>query len=237
MDKKHIEVCLTPEQIHHFDLSGKIVVVTDVLRATSCMVTGLAHGLDSIIPVATLEECQAYQLKGYLAAAERGGRQVEGFDLGNSPFEYMNPDLKGKSVVVSTTNGTQAITKSMQARSILIGAFLNLSAVAKHLIFSDKDVVIHCSGWKGLFSMEDTLFAGALLDKLRLTHSSESDAALMALTMYQQAKSDVSAFIHKANHAQRLSRFNISKDIDFCCRLDEYSVVPQLIGREIKVSR
>ena len=233
MDKKNIDVCITPEQIHHFDLQGKIVVITDILRATSCMVTAMANGVKSIIPVATLEECQEYQLKGYLAAAERGGEQVEGFDLGNSPFEYMNPALQGKSVAVTTTNGTQAISKSLKADAVLIGAFLNLSAVAKHLVFSDRDVVIHCSGWKGLFSMEDTLFAGALLDRLSKTHSFESDAALMALTLYQKAKADLSGFIHGANHAQRLAKFNIQKDIDFCCKTDQYNVLPQLKGKEI----
>ncbi|MEQ9301497.1 MAG: 2-phosphosulfolactate phosphatase [Cyclobacteriaceae bacterium] len=233
MDKKSIDVCITPEQIHHFDLTGKIVVVTDILRATSCMVTGIANGVKSIIPVATLEECQAYQFKGYLAAAERGGEQVEGFDLGNSPFEYMNPALQDKSVAVTTTNGTQAITKSLKAKSILIGAFLNLSAIAKHLVFSDYDVIVHCSGWKGLFSMEDTLFAGALLDRLSKTHSFESDAALMALSLYRQAKPDLSGFIHGANHAKRLSKFNIQKDIDFCCKMDQYNLVPRLVGREI----
>lgn len=236
MIKKYIDVCLTPEQIGHFDLKDKIVVVTDILRATSCMVTAMAHEVQAIIPVATLEECQQLQFKGYLGAAERGGEQVEGFELGNSPFQYMNPDLKGKTIAVTTTNGTQAISKSGDAGQIVIGAFLNINAVARYIALTGKDVVIHCAGWKGLFNLEDTTFAGALLGKLSATHESESDSALMAQMLYDQGKNDLVGFIQKSSHAKRLSGFNIDKDIEFCMSMNKYNVVPRLRGREIRIN-
>lgn len=236
MRKNQIDVCLTPEQIGHFSLTNKIVVVADILRATSCMVTGMAHGVQAIIPVATLEECQQLQFKGYLAAAERGGQQVEGFELGNSPFQFMAPDLAGKTIAVTTTNGTQAISKSLDAGQVLIGAFLNLNAVARHIVLAGKDVIVHCAGWKGLFSLEDTTFAGALIDKLAATHEYESDAALMAHTLYNTGKDDLVSFINRSSHAKRLAGFNIDKDIAFCMTPNQYNIVPKIKGKEIRLA-
>ena len=146
---KNIAVCLTPELIHLFDLKGKTVVVVDILRATSCMVSGFANGIEKIKPVASLDECKELGKNGYLTAAERGGQKVEGFDMGNSPFSYMDPAIKGKKVAVTTTNGTLAISKSIGAEHILIGSFLNISRVAEEVRKLDKDVIIHCAGWKG----------------------------------------------------------------------------------------
>ena len=100
-----IEVCLSPELIHQHELEGKVVVVVDIFRATSCIVTGLAHGVPAIKPVAEVDEAFKFQKEGFLAAGERGGQKVEGFDLGNSPFEYMEDRMKGQKVVISTTNG------------------------------------------------------------------------------------------------------------------------------------
>ena len=128
-----IEVCLTPDLIHQYDLSGKIAVVVDIFRATSCMVSGMATGVKSIYPVAEVEECFALGKSGKIMAGERGGTRVEGFDMGNSPFEYMCEEVKDKEITVSTTNGTQAIMKSIGADHILIGAFLNLTALSTFL--------------------------------------------------------------------------------------------------------
>ena len=119
--RQSIDICLTPELIHQYELEDKIVVVVDILRATSCMVTGIAQGVKEIMPVSTLEECVALKGLGYFTAAERNGEKAEGFDMGNSPFEYMNDELKGEKVAVTTTNGTLAIHKSLMADEILIG--------------------------------------------------------------------------------------------------------------------
>ncbi len=223
----NVEVCLSPELIHLFDLKGKIVVVTDILRATSCMTTGIASGVAHIKPVATLQECEALKQKGYFTAAERNGAKVNGFDIGNSPFSYMEDRFKGKKIATTTTNGTVAITKSTEADEVVIGAFLNLSTIANYLIEEGKDAIIHCAGWKGNYSLEDTLFAGALIEKIQLDFELGDDASASALTNYQAVKNDLLGTILSSSHAKRLEK-HIRKDIELCATLDKYDVIPIL---------
>lgn len=227
MDRS-IDVCLSPDLIESFDLKGKIVVIVDILRATSCMVSGIANGVAGIIPVATLDECKAYQKKGLICAAERGGKQVEGFELDNSPFSYLSEDLKGKTICATTTNGTLAISKSLDADKIVIGAFLNLSAVASYLKNQPNDIIIHCAGWKGKVNMEDSLFAGALIEKLEESHVLNCDAPHMSLKYYQSVKEELQSTVESSSHAKRLSKIGIKRDIEFCVTLDKYDVIPIL---------
>lgn len=223
-----IQVCLSPELIHLFALEGKIVVVTDILRATSSITTGLAHGINHIKPVASLEECKALKKQGYTIAAERNGAKVEGFDIGNSPFSYMNEKLNGKKVATTTTNGTLAITKSVDAEQVIIGSFLNLEAVANYLQTRPNDVVIHCAGWKGNYSLEDSLYAGALLKILADSHTIADDAGKSVVVLYSNAEHCLLETILGSAHAKRLARHNINKDIEFCATLNKYSVIPVL---------
>ncbi len=223
-----VEVCLSPELIHLFNLQGKIVVVTDILRATSCMTTGIASGVAQIKPVATLEECTALKEENYFTAAERNGAKVEGFDIGNSPYSYMEDRFKGKKIATTTTNGTLAITKSTDADEIVIGSFLNLTTVANHLIKEGKDVVIHCAGWKGNYSLEDTLFAGALFEKLQNNFDTADDATFSALSIYKASKDNLLNTVLGSSHAQRLEKYDIRKDIELCCTIDKYDVLPVL---------
>lgn len=223
-----VQVCLSPELIHLFSLEGKIVVVTDILRATSCMTTGIAEGLQHIKPVAGLNECAALKNEGYITAAERNGRKVEGFDMGNSPYSYMDKHLKGKKVATTTTNGTLAITKSVTAEQVIIGSFLNLTAVSNYLTAQQKDVIIHCAGWKGNFSLEDSLYAGALIEQMAAKVSPGDDAAFSTLTLYQSAKNNLLETVLGSAHAKRLANHNITKDIEFCCTIDRYDSIPVL---------
>jgi 2-phosphosulfolactate phosphatase len=227
---KKLDVCLSPELLGTYNLEGRIVVVIDILRATSCMTTALANGVEKIIPVATLEECRLLQQQGNLAAAERDGIKAEGFDIGNSPFSYMEPEVKGRTVAMTTTNGTLAITMSRAADEIVIGSFLNLSTVADYLLQQDKDVLLLCSGWKGKPNLEDTLFAGAVAERLQGQFTEESDNPMMARTLYAAGKSDLLAYLDTATHVQRLHRLNIRKDIEFCLKSDVYNVLPVLKG-------
>ena len=153
----NIEVCYTPDLIHQFELKGKVVVVIDILRATSCVVAGLNSGVAKIKPVASVEECLALGKEGYVTAGERGGQKIEEFDMGNSPFQYMNPKLRGKKVAATTTNGTKAIKLSSDADRIIVGAFLNLSAVVEELEKLNQDIILFCAGWKGRYNLEDSL--------------------------------------------------------------------------------
>lgn len=231
--KRTIDVCFSPDLIDSYELEGKIVVIVDILRATSCMVSGFANGVKGIIPVATLEECKEYQKNGFICAAERGGKQVDGFELDNSPFSYMNEKLKEKTICATTTNGTLAISKSINAEKVIIGAFLNLSAIALYLENQPNDVIIHCAGWKGKVNMEDSLFAGALIEKLLHSHDLNCDASHMALTYYQGVKNKLLSTVQNSAHAKRLVKIGINKDIEFCLEIDRFNVIPVLTGKTL----
>lgn len=230
---KTIDVCLSPDLIYLHDLNNKNVVVVDILRATSCMVSGLAHGVKSITPFANVEQCAAMKEKGYLIAGERGGKKVEGFDLGNSPFDYMDEKVKGKKIAVTTTNGTIAIEKSRSAINVVIGAFLNLTATADYLRRKEESVVICCAGWKGKVNLEDSLFAGALVEELQDDFTNDCDSPLLVQAAYQNMKHDLLGFIKNSSHAKRLNRLDVHEDIEFCMRKDEYNVVPILVNNEL----
>lgn len=223
-----VDVCLTPDLMHLYDVKGQAVVVVDILRATSCMTTALACGVDAIAPFAQLQDCLAMKAQGYFTAGERDGKKVDGFDLGNSPFEYQDPKLKGQRVAFTTTNGTQAIAKSLGATEIIIGSFLNISAVAEHLNTLPNNILIVCAGWKGKFNLEDTLFAGALIEKLGAVVKPACDSPLAAQQLYHGAKNNLLGFLQNSSHVQRLAKLNITKDIEFCLTHDVYETVPVL---------
>jgi 2-phosphosulfolactate phosphatase len=225
---KTIDVCLSPELMHLYTVHDRTVVVVDILRATSCMTTAFAHGIASITPFAKMEDCLALKDKGYFTAGERDGKKVEGFDLGNSPFEYMDEKLKGQKIAFTTTNGTQAIAKSIGAQEIIIGSFLNLSAVADYLLKGTNNVLVVCAGWKGRVNLEDTLFAGALVELLKEHTLPDCDAPVAAQHLYNQAKHDMVDFLKDSSHVRRLAKLNIYKDIQFCLTADQYTVVPVL---------
>ena len=231
---RKIEVCLSPELIHLMDLEGKITVVVDVLRATSCMVTAMANGVDEIVPVCELHECKNLQEQGYMGAAERGGVKEEGFKFGNSPFSYIDNDVRGKRLAMTTTNGTVAIQKSKPSKQVIIGALINKTAVATYLKGFKEDIVVVCAGWKGNVNMEDSMFAGALIDAMGDNTIVGNDSAIMANALYQRSKKNLSEAMSTCNHVNRLSGMDdIGKDIEFCFQEDIYKVVPVLVGDKL----
>jgi 2-phosphosulfolactate phosphatase len=197
------------------------------------MVTALAHGVQSIRPFADLEACRAMKAQGYFTAGERNGEKVEGFDFGNSPFEYMIEKLKGQRIAFTTTNGTQAIAKSQGAKEIIIGSFLNLTAVTEYLKRGNDSVLVVCAAWKGKVNLEDTLFAGALVENLKDHIEPDCDAPLAAQRLYNLAKKDMADFLKDSSHVKRLNRLNIHKDITFCVTPDQYPIVPHLVDDEL----
>jgi 2-phosphosulfolactate phosphatase len=214
--------------MHLYDVHERTVVVVDILRATSCMVTAFANGVESITPFAHLEDCKRMKAKGYITSGERNGEKVEGFDKGNSPFEYLGDAVRGRKIAFTTTNGTQAIEKSRYARELIIGAFLNLSVVTGHLQRGLNNVLIVCAGWKGKVNLEDTLFAGAIMENLKNDVEPDCDAPLAAQHLYNLAKHDPVKFLSNSTHVQRLNKLNIYDDIEFCMTADKYSVLPVL---------
>ena len=227
---KKIDICLTPELIHQYDLSSSVVVVIDILRASSSITTGIAHGVKAIRPVETLSECRDLKLDGHIGAAERGGKRVGGFDIGNSPFSYMNPDFEDAKIAMTTTNGTITLRKSKGALQVIIGSFLNYSAVLSYLERLPCDLILHCAGWKGKINLEDTLFAGAIVYGLKNMFEYNSDVPLMAANLYKLSKNNLKSAIEGSSHVERLMRLGLERDIDFCLKFDEYKVIPVLKG-------
>jgi 2-phosphosulfolactate phosphatase len=230
-----IAVCLSPELARLQDFQDKVAVVVDILRATTTLATALHHGVKSVLPVRSVEECRHFQQKGYIGAAERGGKIVEGFKLGNSPFDYMTPELAGQKIVFTTTNGTKTIHAIHGADKIIFGAFVNLKAVSEALARLDKNTVIVCAGWEDEVNLEDTLFAGALLERLAPEFSFYGDPAILAHKLYLQSEGKLSMFLEDSSHMQRLRKLGLQKDIDFCLTFDAYGCVPELVNGEIRL--
>lgn len=220
-----VEICFSPDLIHLHDLQGKIVVVVDIFRATSTMVAALANGISEIKTCSDLEECRSMSQQGYLIAGERNGKTADGFQLGNSPLAYLNGEYQGQKLAMTTTNGTLAISKSVGADEILIGAFPNLSATVSYIQSAHKDVLIHCAGWKSKFNLEDSLYAGALAKTLESSHQTEDDATIAMKALYEKEGHNLKEFLSQASHAKRLQNHNIDSDIDFCLTLDLFSLV------------
>jgi len=225
---KTIDVCLSPELMHLYNVEDRTVVVVDILRATSCMVTAIAHGVDSITPFSNAANCLSMKRKGYITSGERDGKILNGFDKGNSPFEYMDKTLKGKKIAFTTTNGTLAIEKSKTAKEVIIGSFLNLSTLVKYLLLNENNILIVCAGWKGKVSLEDTIFAGALVESLKEYIEPDCDAPILAQHLYNLAKADMALFLSSSSHFKRLSNLNIKQDVQFCLTVDKYNVLPVL---------
>ena len=231
---KKIEVCLTPALIDLYDIEESIVVVIDILRATSSITYGIDNGAEAIIPVANVEDCLTYADKGYLLAAERNGEVVTGYDFGNSPFSYTPEKVSGKTIVLTTTNGTKALyLASKRAYQVVIGSFLNLDSLCDYLSVQNKNVLLLCAGWKDQFNLEDTLFAGAVVNKLRKNFEHFDDSSVAAEDLYSLAKDDLRKYLYKSSHSHRLAQLNIEEDVVFCLQLNICSAIPVLQGEKL----
>jgi len=230
-----LDVCLSPALIPLFKVEDYIVVIIDIFRATSSICYGIDNGAVAIIPVSQVEECAAYAEKGldYLLAAERDGKVVEGFDFGNSPFSYTKEKVAGKTIVLTTTNGTHALHLSRGAKKIVIGSFLNLTSLCTWLKTQNDNILLVCAGWKNNFNLEDTLFAGAAVDQLQGPDFKPDDAAIAANDLYQLGKHDINAYLKKTSHSERLKKLGIEKDIEFCLQVDLTTAIPVLDGERL----
>lgn len=228
-----IEICFSPQSYPLFHKPDSIVVVIDILRATSAITTAFYNGVSKMIPIATIEEAQSYKSNGFMVAAERNGEVLEGFDLGNSPFGYMNTKVKGKTIAITTTNGTQAIEVAKNASKIIIGSFLNLDVVIEYLKKEKKDVLFLCAGWKNKFNLEDTLFAGAVAEALiyKNNFTSSCDSTIAAMELYKLAKHDLFGFLANSSHRNRLAKLDLERDIKYCLEPNQCPVLPVMQGK------
>lgn len=228
--RKKVEVCFSPKSFELYQDNYDIIVVIDVLRATSAICAAFQHGIKAVIPVSTLEEALEYKKKGYMVGAERKGEIVEGFDFGNSPFSYMKEEMKGKTVVLTTTNGTKTINIAKKAGKVVIGSLNNLDAVNQYLLKQNKNILCLCSGWQDKFNLEDTICAGAIADFLINTgkYTSDEDSSIAAKYLYHSARENYFGFLKSSSHRRRLKKLNLNKDITHCLTPNINKVVPIL---------
>jgi 2-phosphosulfolactate phosphatase len=236
MTSIHIDVITTPYDQKNSEkiTAEKIVVVIDILRATSTIVTAFEAGVHGIYPTLTVQEAFDKRSEScsdnMLLCGEREGRKVAGFDLGNSPLEYTPDVVSDKTMVMSSTNGTKAIRRSLDGNCIIMGSFLNGEAVAQFIINRKKDVVFYLSGKLGTFSYEDAAGAGFIIHELlRLTSSSSvtlTDAASMCLDLYQLHKDNPVKLLQTVSHGKYLESEGFGADLVYCAERNISNIVP-----------
>ncbi len=229
-NKPTIHTCFSPALLHLYDLSNAVVVIIDVFRATSTIAAALYNGAKCVIPVDEVAKAIeiSKQIDG-IAAGERDGKLAEGLQHGNSPLEYSKDFIKDKTLVLTTTNGTKLLQMALdnKASTIITGSFPNLSAVCTFLINENKNVVLGCAGWKDRFNLEDTLFAGAVIAKIKESFTIHCDSSLTAELLYNQHKDNLIDFASTLTHYHRLvERFGLIEDIKFCLTPDGANVLP-----------
>ncbi len=231
-----VEVCFSPKLFSEILTKEDFtVVLVDILRATTSICTAFHNGVHSILPVATLEEAKQLKEKGFLVASEQDGKKLDFADFGNSAFSFTREMISGKTLVYCTTNGTRALEMAKTADQIVIGSFLNLSALTEWIITQKRNIVILCSGWKNKFCIEDSLFAGALTERLLLQpgFTTNCDSAQAAMDLWHIAENDISGYLEKAAHRHRLNRLGLDDVIPYSFTLDQTNVLPVFDGKEI----
>lgn len=227
--KPTLEVCPSPALLHLHDISDSLVVIIDVLRATSTIATALYNGAREVIPVASVAECiRIGEARGAVTAGERDGIIAEGLQHGNSPFEYPREFIQGKTLVLTTTNGTRLLHLASAAPEIITGSFPNLDAVSEYLIRRERPVLLGCAAWKDRMNLEDMLFAGAVIHQVKTHFSVRGDSALIAAQLYDRAKDDLFGALTHATHFKRLAGHGLEKDIRYCVTPNLAPVLPLL---------
>ena len=234
-----LEVCFSPALLHLYNPIDTITVIIDVFRATSTIAAALDNGAKCVIPVSAVNDCIALgkEIENSVTAGERDGRIAEGLQYGNSPFEYSKEFIQGKTLVLTTTNGTRLLHMVEGADTIITGSFLNLGAVCDYLIAQEKPVILGCAAWKDRFNLEDTLFAGAVVSCVQEHFSINCDSARAARALEKQTGGDYLGFLKDSSHYHRLSSYGLEEDLAYCTTVDLHPVVPILKGRELIVER
>lgn len=231
LNKPSIHTCLSPSLLHLYQVNTSIILIIDILRATSTIATALYNGAESVIPVDSVEECiKLGKIQGTVTAGERDGQIAEGLSFGNTPFQYTKEFIQGKTLVLTTTNGTKLLhmALTMGAKNIITGSFPNITSVCSYLIAQKTNVVLACAAWKDRVNIEDTLFAGAVVNRIKSNFTINCDSSQIAETIYKQAMPDLFEFMKtkNASHYQRLMNFGLESDIKFCLTEDVSDILP-----------
>ena len=223
-----LEVCLSPALYPAYRQENDRVIVVDVFRATTTICAAFANGARAIIPVAGIQDAERYKAQGFSVGAERNARKCDFADFGNSPFDVTAEKVGGKTIVFTTTNGTQAVEAAKDSAYLLIGAFSNIDVLMEKSIEFGGRVVILCAGWNNRINIEDTLFAGAFAEKLiqKAVIRRLPDSVRIALHLWEKAKSDPLEFVKQTEHYQRLIANHAETDAPFCLQHDTCPVVP-----------
>lgn len=224
-----LTVAFSPALYPFYAENNSIVIIVDIFRATTSICAAFKNGAVRIRTVASVQEAKELKEKGYLVAAERNVKKCDFADFGNSPFDFTVDKVAGKELVFTTTNGTRAVEAALNAGEVLIGAFSNITAVADYCLSCEKNITILCSGWNNRFCVEDTLFAGALVEKLLSCgkFSEKSDAALVSLDLWKLAKADLISYICQTEHYDRLKLNGLENSVEYCLTDDLAPVLPK----------
>lgn len=230
MSKPLLHTILSPKLLNIYNVENSIVVIIDVFRATSTIATALYNGAQKIIPVDSVEKCITIgkQNPNSITAGERDGKVIEGLQYGNSPAEYPRSFIEGKTLVLTTTNGTKLLHMALQngADTIITGSFPNLDAVCNYIMAQNKNVFLGCSAWKDRFNLEDTLFAGAVIHQVKNYFTIHCDSSLMAQQMYELHQHDMYSFARLTTHWHRLSQYGLEKDLEYCVTPNVANILP-----------
>ncbi|HCS73228.1 MAG TPA: 2-phosphosulfolactate phosphatase [Clostridiales bacterium] len=226
-----LNVYAIPDNVADKELKDKTVVLIDLLRATSTMLTALANGCKEVIPAAEIEEVinmsKNYEKDSYLLCGERNVQAIDGFHLSNSPLEYTSDKVSGKTLLMTTTNGTQAFKRVTDAAEVIICSLVNVDAVAEYLAEQQNDLVFICAGTGGQFSTDDVVTAGAVVHRLtdKLENLELSDLAVVARTLYQSSANELYSLLKNSAHYKKLADAGMKKDIEYCLTLNAAPVL------------
>ena len=234
-----LEVCLSPALLHLYDTKDTVVVIIDIFRATSTITAALDNSAACVIPVSSVEECISLgkSIENSLTAGERDGKVAAGLEYGNSPLEYPKSFVEGKTLVLTTTNGTRLLHMVQDADVIVIGSFLNLDAICAFLRDRQKNVLLACAAWKDRVNLEDTLYAGAVVNGIKDHFSINCDSVRSALHLYNASNGRYLEFLQDSSHYRRLSGFGLEKDMEYCTTPNLHPIVPVLSGRELIIHK
>jgi 2-phosphosulfolactate phosphatase len=230
-NKPTLYTCASPALLNLYELESSIVVIIDVLRATSTIATALYNGAKTVIPVDSVQDCIRIgkQIDG-ITAGERDGKIAEGLEYGNSPSEYSRGFIEGKTLVLTTTNGTKLLQMALEnnAQDIITGSFPNLDAVCNYLKEKKQNVVLGCAAWKDRVNVEDMLFAGAVIHQVKEHFNISCDTSIIAEMLYEKGKQDLFEFMksNQASHYTRLHNFGVDEDMRLCLTPNLSPVVP-----------